>query len=60
MSFLQIHYSAKSFTKFWEVTLTELEELLNASNPVQFDFLSHITDKNLRERLKDKGEYVPF
>ncbi|NER05152.1 MAG: hypothetical protein F6K17_22425, partial [Okeania sp. SIO3C4] len=56
----------------WRVGLQQLQDLLNSrkdpQNPeetdprfnFQFDFLSHITDQKVREKLMEDGEYVPF
>ncbi|NEP85333.1 MAG: hypothetical protein F6K17_32610 [Okeania sp. SIO3C4] len=56
----------------WRVSLQQLQNLLNSrkdpQNPeetdprfdFQFDFLSHITDQKVREKLMKDGEYVPF
>ncbi|GGA44378.1 DNA/RNA non-specific endonuclease [Okeania sp. KiyG1] len=56
----------------WRVSLQQLQDLLNSrkdpQNPeetdphfdFQFDFLSHITDGEVRKKLMKDGEYVPF
>ncbi|MEB3341221.1 DNA/RNA non-specific endonuclease [Okeania sp.] len=56
----------------WRIGLQQLQDLLNSrkdpQNPeetdprfnFQFDFLSHITDQEVRGKLMKDGEYVPF